>query len=183
MPLFTLGSNESKQLEERIKRYDSYIIEHQNNVSKAFDKFSDKIMETLDEISIEEMEELRKNIEFHDESKYSKEEFEPYRNWFYPVKGEEKNKLAYDKAWLHHLHNNPHHWQYWVNINDDGSVEAIEMDETALVELFCDWVGMSYKFHSNPNDFYNERKDGIVLAPLTRKKLEALLALVKDEEF
>lgn len=183
MGLFTNKEKTNTNMEDRVKEYDNYIIEHQTNVLKAFDKYSDKIVTVLDEISIEEMEKLRKNIEFHDESKYSKEEFEPYRNWFYSVKGEEKNKLAYDKAWLHHQHHNPHHWQYWVNINDDGSIEAIEMDETALVELFCDWVGMSYKFHNNPNDFYNKRKDGIVLAPLTRKKLEALLALVKDEEF
>ena len=134
-------------------------------------------------MSEEEMEKVSDNIMHHDDSKYSNDEFGPYRHWFYPIEGEEKNKLAYDKAWLHHLHNNPHHWQYWVNINDDGSKEAIEMDEIYLAELFCDWVGMSYKFHNNPNDFYNQRKEGIILAPLTRKKLEALLALVKDEKF
>ena len=183
MPLFAQGNKEISKLEEKVKEYNRYIVEHKNNVSKAFNKFSDKIMTTLDQITIEEMEDLENRIKHHDESKYSKAEFEPYRNWFYPTEGEEKNKTAYDKAWHHHLHNNPHHWQYWTIVNDDGSIEAIEMDEIYLAELFCDWVGMSYKFHNNPNDFYNQRKEGIVLAPITRKKLEVLLALVKDEKF
>ena len=183
MGIFNQTTKKSSTMEDKIQEYNKYIEEHRANVLRAWYEFNTSIMEALDELSIEEMETVLDNIKNHDESKYSKEEFEPYRNWFYTLDGEEKNKLAYDRAWLHHLANNPHHWQYWVNINDDGSIEPIEMDEIYLAELFCDWVGMSYKFHNNPNDFYNQRKDGIILAPLTRKKLEALLAIVKDTKF
>ena len=186
MGIFTKGTIKNKLVTDfsgKAGEYDKYIIEHQKNVLKAWYEFNTHIMDVMEELSVEDMEKVFSNIKYHDESKYSAEEFEPYRNWFYPVDGEEKNKLAYDRAWLHHQANNPHHWQYWVNINDDGSMEAIEMDEIYLAELICDWIGMSYKFHNNPYDFYNERKDGIILAPLTRKKLETLLEMIKDKKF
>ena len=183
MAIFT--NNRPKILSEneiKVREYDNYIVEHRDNVRIAWKKYCEEIADTLT-ISPDHINIINVNILEHDKSKYSPYEFEPYRQWFYPMKDEEKDKLAYDKAWLHHIANNPHHWQYWVNINDDGSIEAIEMDDVYLVELFCDWVAMSYKFHNNPNDYYGERKDKIILAPNTRNKLEALLEIVKDVDF
>ena len=55
MPLFTQGTREMTQLEQKVREYDKYIEEHRENVLKAFNKFSDKIITVLDEISIEEM--------------------------------------------------------------------------------------------------------------------------------
>lgn len=33
----------------------------------------------------------------------------------------------FNRAWLLHIHRNPHHWQHWVLINDDP-----ELGETVL---------------------------------------------------
>ena len=68
----------------------------------------------------------------HDDSKYEKDEFEPYRKKYYPVDEQEKksNYTAYRKALYHHLSTNDHHWQYRQNYPD------IELDlETKLACL------------------------------------------------
>ncbi len=53
---------------------------------------------------------------------------------------------AYDRAWLHHLHNNPHHWQYWVmppEFNPDGDHDngCLKMPEEYVLEMIADWMG------------------------------------------
>ena len=42
----------------------------------------------------------------HDASKFSNEELSPYAQWH---AGDRNNPEEYTRAWLHHLHNNPHH--------------------------------------------------------------------------
>lgn len=62
--------------------------------------------------------EATRNIEFHDMSKNTPDEYTPYDNYFY---GEQTPAIieAFNRAWLMHIHRNPHHWQYWVLINDE----------------------------------------------------------------
>jgi hypothetical protein len=64
----------------------------------------------------------------HDLSKLHPGEWFPYVEAFYGKFGYSWNgvgcinekslhdhaMLSFDKAWLHHQHNNPHHWQYWL---------------------------------------------------------------------
>lgn len=79
----------------------------------------------------------------HDLSKFWPEEFFAYADWFY---GKKSDPEAYDRAWLHHLHNNPHHWQYWVmppEFNPDGDHDngCLEMPEEYVLEMIADWLG------------------------------------------
>jgi hypothetical protein len=46
----------------------------------------------------------------HDWSKFSLIEFINYSRWKYGV----KSKQEWAKAWLHHLHHNAHHPEFWV---------------------------------------------------------------------
>ena len=46
----------------------------------------------------------------HDWSKFSLVEFVNYSHYKYGV----KFKLDWGEAWLHHLHRNPHHPEYWL---------------------------------------------------------------------
>ena len=41
------------------------------------------------------------------------------------------------KAWLLHIHRNPHHWQYWVLINDnpEEGENLIEMPYNYIIGL------------------------------------------------
>lgn len=83
-------------------------------------------------------------------SKYSDEELEPYADWFY---GSKSYPEEYDRAFLHHIHNNPHHWQYWVlppGFNPDGNVDngCIEMPEEYILEMIADWMGANMAYQS-----------------------------------
>lgn len=125
--------------------YRDYIDEHILNVKKAWN-----IVKTVcDYILIDELgyisvscEIIESNIIMHDRSKYGLEEFEPYRKYFYPISKNEKEKCKneFDKAWVHHYMNNPHHWDYWWAIKSKMPIQFV-------VEMICDWIAMGIKFN------------------------------------
>lgn len=91
----------------------------------------------------------------HDWSKFTPVEFINYsRHWHgsNSVKG-------WAKAWLHHLHHNPHHPEYWL-LSWRGSpdfynglgqgvaefVTVLPIPETYVREMVADWMGASKVF-------------------------------------
>lgn len=93
------------------QKYDEYLEKHRQAVKKAYQWIAAYIPELTDV-------EATRNIEFHDMSKNTTDEYTPYNNYFY---GEQTPAIieAFNRAWLMHIHRNPHHWQYWVLINDE----------------------------------------------------------------
>lgn len=86
----------------------------------------------------------------HDISKWSEHELPQYADWFYGAKSDPQ---AYDRAWLHHIHNNPHHWQYWImpeQFNPDGESDngCLEMPENYILEMVADWMGANMAYQS-----------------------------------
>ena len=97
---------------------------------------------------------ISQNIDIHDMSKYSEEEFEPYRRHFHSVNEKEKEESTFDYgiAWQHHKDNNKHHWQYWSErhiVND--------MPWQYVVEMFCNHAAMSIKFGGTALEWFNEQ--------------------------
>lgn len=84
-------------------------------------------------------------LEMHDRSKWTHEEFPGYAYHFHG--GGAPDKFA--KAWLHHIHNNPHHWQHWIFPDNytpkDSKVEngVVEMPQHFALEMIADWMGAS----------------------------------------
>jgi uncharacterized protein YbgA (DUF1722 family) len=81
----------------------------------------------------------------HDLSKLSPTEFlelgKYYKEGTSPV-NISRAKNGVSKAWLHHMGHNQHHWQYWVDFLPDlNRGVAMPMDDEAIIELICDWVG------------------------------------------
>lgn len=109
--------------------YTQYIIDHKANVLKAYLWLKEHEIISLS---------LEEQINAHDLSKYTTEEYDPYDNYFYGSKTE-KVKREFDYAWLNHIHQNPHHWQYWVLINDEDGTKALEMPENYVIEMVSDW--------------------------------------------
>ena len=156
--------------------YDNYIIEHKNNVVAA-------------------AEWLRRNqiIDWfgrdiwwnHDNSKYAKEEYDAYDAYFYGDAKTKEVKEAFNYAWLAHIHNNPHHWQYWVLINDnpeEGTV-ALDIPYAYVIEMICDWWSFSWK---NGNlyeifDWYDAHKKPMILSEHTRELVEEILGQIKEK--
>lgn len=82
----------------------------------------------------------------HDQSKFGEDEFAEYARQF---KGKADNPDGFARAWLHHLHVNPHHWEHWMfpdgYIPKGGTIEAgvMEMPREFVLEMIADWVGAS----------------------------------------
>lgn len=120
------------------QKYDEYLEKHRQAVKKAYQWIAAYIPELTDV-------EATRNIEFHDMSKNTPDEYTPYDNYFY---GEQTPAIieAFNRAWLMHIHRNPHHWQYWVLINDEpkeGTI-LIEMPYPYIIEMICDWWAFSW---------------------------------------
>ena len=150
---------------QKRQEYLNYIEEHINNVKKAW---ANLISITAIQSFLAGFDNSRQliaitadNIKVHDKSKYSEEEFEPYRRHFHSVNEKEKEESTFDYgiAWQHHKDNNKHHWEYWSErhiVND--------MPWQYVVEMFCDHAAMSIKFGGTALEWFNEQ--------LANKKIE-----------
>lgn len=153
--------------------YNSYIVAHVDNVKKAF--------MWLKEHGIIEAD-ILDQLSQHDLSKYTAEEYKAYDDYFYGNKTKAVQE-AFDYAWLHHIHQNPHHWQHWVLINDDEGTVGLEMPENHVYEMVCDHWAFSHKSGNLYEifDWYKAHEKKMVLHPNTRKLYEGILDKIKKE--
>lgn len=187
------------------RQYDVYLIEHRFNVYRGYIWMMTNIgEEELDDILPEiRYSEMMIQMKCHDASKDSVDEYDAYDRYFYgDEKGGPEVRKEFNKAFLMHIHRNPHHWQYWVLIHDDGAdgdtrkLDPIDMPDNYILEMICDWWSFSWKKHleneeSDGEDlkeifeWYNEHRDSIILSSATRSKVEKLLDILEEklEEF
>lgn len=120
----------------------------------------------------------------HDWAKLTLAEWGPYADHFFagdPRAGSMHSPGSaerFDRAWLHHLHLSPHHWQHWVMIGD-GGVQALAMPEHFTREMVADWIGAGIAQgrtdRSEAREWYDANKFRIVLHADTRALVESLL--------
>jgi hypothetical protein len=84
----------------------------------------------------------------HDWSKFALSEFPQYARAFqgdYSQSSADKNRVDGDfqRAWLHHIHHNPHHWQYWIYKSSGSGDVLFDIPETYVREMIADWMGAS----------------------------------------
>lgn len=171
------------------REYDLYLVEHKANVMKGFGWLCEHVF-TSSGIYVTDykLERASKNILVHDNSKYSLEEYDPYDFYFY-CDNSAVFKDVFDKAWLHHIHENSHHWQHWILVNDDpklGTV-ALKMPMEYIIEMICDWWSFSWKSGNLYEIFswYEKNKDHIIMHDDTRTSVESILQkmrMVLDED-
>jgi hypothetical protein len=84
---------------------------------------------------------------------------------------------AFDIAWLHHQHYNPHHWQHWILRLDDGGAHALEMPEEFVREMVADWAGAGRAITGawEVLGWYKRNSCKMELHPRTRRLVEELL--------
>ena len=161
--------------------YDNYINQHVQNVLNAAEWLRRNI-----DLDIPPMiDGHRTGLFNHDQSKWEKEEYDAYDAYFYGGRKTKEVKKTFNYAWLHHIHNNPHHWQYWVLINDDpedGTV-ALDIPYRYAIEMICDWWSFSW---SDGNlyeifDWYNKHKDRMILSKNTRELVEDILDQIRKK--
>lgn len=143
-------------------KYASYVVRHKWFVFRAGLKTRAPIWRLL----------------IHDWSKMSPAEWGPYVRSFYGKQGRTRAvRAAFDAAWLHHQHRNPHHWQHWLLWEDDGPVKALEMPAGLAREMVADWMGAGRAITGRWDvaSWYEANRDTIVLAPRTRCLVDRLV--------
>lgn len=164
--------------------YDFYLEQHKMNVAKGYRWLADNLPEVLDiDMRYSCLERLI--CYEHDKSKTEQDEYLAYDAYFYGNNKSYQVVQDYDYAWLVHLHRNPHHWQYWVLINDDpkeGEV-CLDMPYNYIIEMICDWWSFSWKTENLYEIFkwYDERKEHIKLSDKTRKTVDNILGKIKKK--
>jgi hypothetical protein len=115
----------------------------------------------------------------HDWSKLTPAEWSPYVRSFYgPQPRTDEVKQAFDAAWLHHQHRNPHHWQHWLLQEDDGDLKTLEMPEHFVREMVADWMGAGRAITGKWEtiQWYEKNREKIKLHPASRDLTERVLA-------
>ena len=189
---------ENKHLfEELDNQYNQYLDQHIGNVQRGYEWLKENLPEVLSEDNyVHETSyygELDEIIEQHDKSKYNKIpdvenyydlacEWDAYNDYFYGEKTPEVES-AFNKAWLAHIHANPHHWQHWLLQHDDEGLEALEIPYVFIIEMIMDWWSFSWKSDKLDEifDWYNKHKSGIIFNSKTREVVESILDKIKEK--
>lgn len=167
--------------------YDRYLTQHIQNVGKGLAWLQTNLPDIF-----QGEQNLGANYELqfsrHDASKYDKEEYNAYDAYFYGHNKSFKVTQDFNRAWLRHIHHNPHHWQHWVLLEDDpttGGNVCIEMPYCCVIEMICDWWAFSWAKDDLTEIFswWDAHKETIQFHPKTRKlvldilgKMQAKLA-------
>lgn len=157
--------------------YDKYLKEHIGNVQHAY-------MLLVDNGIFEQDDSIQNQIKNHDKSKYEPEEYNAYGEYFYGSKKNvaHKDDKDFKYAWLHHQHNNPHHWQHWLLKEDESEqLEALDMPDNYIQEMICDWMAFSIAKKDIRELFkwYENNKSKQILSVATKTKVEKYLDKIK----
>lgn len=166
--------------------YDNYLIQHKGHVYRGYAWIIDNLPELLKDGGYNYEWQLMYG---HDKSKSDPEEYDAYDRYFYGGNRSYAVVQEFRLAWLHHIHNNPHHWQHWILINDNPAEGEIllDMPYIYIIEMICDWWAFSWAKGNLYEVFswYDEHKDYMKLSDKTRKTVEDILTKIKaklDEE-
>lgn len=170
------------------EQYNEYLYNHVNGVIEAYQWLEDNLPEFFNFVRVPW--DPYWSITMHDDSKFGSAEYEAYDEYFYPgAEGRSyRVKEEFNKAWLHHIHHNPHHWQYWVLMEDDPSGNGgvggagknyipIEMPGQYMMEMIADWWSFSWK-KGDPTEifkWYKDHKKTMILHENTRRQVEEIL--------
>jgi hypothetical protein len=116
----------------------------------------------------------------HDWSKLSRAEWTPYVHSFYRSDVPREHKqAAFDAAWLHHQHRNPHHWQHWLLQEDDGALKKLPMPDHFIREMVADWMGAGRAITGKWEvvEWYRKNATRIKLEAGTRDRVHELLGI------
>lgn len=206
--IYINGGNDSVLEYDVIAKEDEYldyINNHVANAITAFNNLFNNKVYNLEGITDDPkkfanaVEIVSHDIEIHDATKYSDDEFYAYRRKFYPTLEEQNIKDQdeidrvndnYNKAWKHHYTHNYHHPLFWKYVDQNGKILdtpleiARPMPLYAIIHMICDWEAMSMRFNGDTVEWYNtkattEKSD---MNPETKIKVENLLRVIYNKE-
>ena len=128
----------------KTREYLDYVERHIDNVRRAFIEFSVKLEGTALVSDDFTWHTLREEVEAHDLSKLSEQEFVQYRKAFYPTSDEPQAPLD-PAAWENHKEKNHHHHETAVTDID-------------IMHMVIDWTAMGYVFGDTAQEYYEANK-------------------------
>lgn len=155
-------------------RYFSYVMRHKWFVFLACRRLGVPLWQSI----------------IHDWTKFLPSEWISYVRAFYNPDGSKRDtrtdsgtldssKVAdeFSRAWLHHQKSNPHHWQYWVLINDEDGISALRMPTEYVYEMVADWdgAGRAITGKSDPTSWYNRNGEKMIMHNETRATVVHIL--------
>lgn len=167
-----------EQILEKQEQYKAYISEHRANIQIAWENLKAKINKGMYWLSDREIEDIDYLVEQHDLCKFSEEEFEGYRQWFYPAGDDPTNKILFDAAYLHHQNTSPHHYLHWVLRHDSGFT-PVDMPLKYVIEMLIDFEAMGMKFNDGAYEYWESHKDTMLMSENTKKLVEHWVLLFK----
>lgn len=161
-----IGRMDALDYIDKTRAYLDYVEEHIKNVHKAFCEIYDACSGKWyigDDASYFK---LRDDIQSHDVSKLSLEEFTQYRQKFYPVENESVVVGAFEAAWENHKSLNTHHH------------ESLKTD-IDVVHMVIDWTAMGYKFGDTAESYYEANKERIDLSNAQKEIMFEVFSCIK----
>lgn len=162
-------------------QYDNYLEQHKGNVRKGYEWIRDNLPDLL--IDIYGVDYAWQIGVAHDASKSEPEEYSAYDRYFYGKNRSYQVVQDFNYAWLHHIHCNKHHWQYWILINDNPNEGEILMDMpyNYILEMICDWWAFSWNSGNLYEIFnwYEKHKDYMKLSDKTSKTVNDILGKIR----
>lgn len=167
-----------------IDKYHSYLRTHISGVVRTYEEMLKPVIIGSNNEDNFNISELSERIHCHDDSKKEKEEFDPYLIHWYADESDknEATEEEYKYAILHHIHNNDHHWQYWVYPDDyNGSMYALPMKPEAVIEMLSDWHSFTLRDpESTAYKWYQDNKSGMILADSTIKLIDKYIVYLQE---
>ena len=170
---------------ERVAEYKEYIDTHKKNIMKIFKVYGKDLCTRL-KVNYKDLEE---RLEDHDASKYSKEEFEGFRAYYYPTLEEATDienrgfrKKQYDAAWLHHLRNNAHHPEFWMSVDDNNEIYFTPMDHIHVAEMLIDWAAIGIFFKKTAYEYWFDNIHSKPLHQSTRDLVDEVIDIFKVDK-
>ena len=128
----------------------------------------------------------------HDLSKYSPTEFIPGCKYYQGIQSPNNAERAANgvsMAWLHHKGRNKHHYEYWIDYGtgENKAMQGMKIPNKYMVEMFCDRLAASKIYNgehytqADSWEYYERGKQYAILHPESRKLLEKLLYMLKEE--
>jgi hypothetical protein len=137
---------------ERLEEHRERVMENAKRLVEAFPEYKT----------------LLDQVKEHDESKFEEPEFTPYVHihHMYQTRGTENEyqipeDIDHVNATEHHVRNNEHHPEYWVEDQEKPFVnpgdrdkritllDATEMPDLAIAEMCCDWMAVAQERKTN----------------------------------
>ena len=174
-----------KSIEESRNKYKEYINNHIKTVQDMYARSAIAFKDVFPNVYKDstQVQDLFTNLENHDKSKTSYNEFWPYAMRFFPTDSIdqdyeelfEKFKNNFHIAWLHHAHSNPHHPAYWA-LADDGGLKIYNMPDIYIIEMLCDWMAMSKYYNSTTLDYWkSESAQKLPVSEYTKSKVNEFM--------